>query len=58
MFGDRFVIATGTALIFTGWILISSGKCKRGMGGFTRSLAWVGCYLIAVGMLTVVQARH
>ena len=52
------MIATGTALIFTGWVLICPGEWKGSVGGFTLTLACVGSCLIAVGMLTVVQARN
>jgi hypothetical protein len=54
----QIVIATGALLIVTGWTLISPGKWKPRGGGITGAMAFVGSCMIAVGMVTVVQARN
>ena len=52
------MIATGSALIVTGWILVMPGKWKMRAGRITGALSFVGSGLIAAGMLTVVQGRN
>lgn len=52
------MIATGALLMFAGWILISPGKWKPKAGRVTQAMAFVGSFMIAVGMVTVVQARN
>jgi hypothetical protein len=52
------IIATGTVLMVAGWILISPGKWKPQAGRITAALGFVGSCMIAVGMVTVVQARN
>ena len=54
----EIVIVTGAALIVIGWILVSPGKWKPQAGRITRSLVFVGSFMVAAGIATVVQARN
>ena len=55
----EIVIAVGAALMVIGWFLVSPGGKWSPRAVYIKSaLGLVGCCMIAVGMVTVVQARN